>query len=113
MFKEFGQLAGMLKSLPKIREQMEQLQQKLGQITAEGTAGGGMVTVRVNGNMEVIGCQLSEETMRLGDREMLEDLIKSAANQALQKCRQQVAEETSKLATGFGLPPGLDLPGLR
>src|SRR5947209_14593466 len=106
MFKEFGQLAGLMKNLPKLREQMDQLQQKLGQVSVEGTAGAGMVTVRVNGRMEVTGCTISDEAMKLNDREMLEDLIQSAANQALQKCRQQVAEETSKMATGFGLPPG-------
>jgi len=67
----------------------------------------------VNGNMEVVGCRISEETFRQGDRELLEDLVKSAANQALQKCRQIVAEETSKMATGLGLPTGIDLPGLK
>jgi DNA-binding YbaB/EbfC family protein len=112
MFKEFGQLASLMKNLPKIREQMEDLQQRLGQINVEGTAGAGMVTFRVNGRMEVIGCTISEEAMKLNDKEMLEDLIQSAANQALQKCRQQVAEETSKMATGFGLPPGFELPGM-
>src|SRR5437899_3082830 len=112
MFKEIGQIASLLKNLPKIREEAEKLQQKLAQVTAEGDAGAGMVKVRINGKMEVLSCTLSDEAVRLGDKEMLEDLIKSAVNQALQRTRQQVAEETGKMATGLGLPPGMNFPGL-
>jgi DNA-binding YbaB/EbfC family protein len=112
MFKEFGQLAGLLKQLPKIKEEMDRLQTRLAQITAEGDAGGGMVKVRVNGKMEVLSCSLNDEILRLGDREMLEDLIASAVNQALTRVRQQTAEEAGKMASGLGLPPGLNLPGL-
>jgi DNA-binding YbaB/EbfC family protein len=112
MFKEIGQIASLLKNLPKIRDEAEKLQQKLAQVTAEGDAGAGMVKVRINGKMEVLSCTLSDEAVRLGDKEMLEDLIKSAVNQALQRARQQVAEETGKMATGLGLPPGMNFPGL-
>ncbi len=102
MFKGMGQLAGALRNLPRIKEQMEQLQQKLGQIVAEGDAGAGMVKVRFNGRMEMLGCTISEEALKLNDREMLEDLIKAATNQALDKARQQAAEETSKMTAGLG-----------
>lgn len=112
MFKELGQLAGLMKNLPKLQENMQQLQQRLGQVAAEGCAGAGMVRVRVNGRMEVTACLISEETMQLNDREMLEDLVKSATNQALEKVRQLVAEETAKMAGGLGLPPGFSFPGL-
>ena len=57
MFKELGQFASLMKNLPKIREEMDKLQGKLSQITAEGDAGAGMVKVRVNGHMEVVGLQ--------------------------------------------------------
>lgn len=112
MFKELGQLAGLMKQLPKIREEVDRLQQRLGQITADGDAGGGMVKATVNGKLEVLACSISDEAMRLNDREMLEDLIRGAINQAIQKARQQTAEETSKMASNLGLPPGLNLPGL-
>ncbi len=111
-FKQLGQMAGLLQQLPKIKEEMERLQQRLGQLVAEGDAGAGMVKVRVNGKMEVLSCSISEEVFRLNDREMLEDLIKAAVNQALERARQQAAEETGKMAAGFGLPPGLGLPGM-
>jgi nucleoid-associated protein EbfC len=112
MFREIGQFASMMKSLPKIKEEMERLQQRLGQLSAEGDAGGGMVKVRVNGHMEILACTLSDEAVKLGDKEMLEDLIRAAVNQALQRARQLVAEETGKMAAGLGLPPGMNLPGL-
>lgn len=112
MFKDMGQLAGLLKNLPKIKEEMERFQQRAGQLTAEASAGAGYVTVKVNGKMEMISCVISEEAMKLGDREMLEDLIRSATNQALQKVRQQVNEEMMKTAGELGLPPGMNLPGL-
>jgi nucleoid-associated protein EbfC len=112
MFKELGQLAGLMKQLPKIKEEADRLQQRLGEINAEGDAGAGMVKVRVNGRMEVLTCRISEEAMRLNDREMLEDLIAGAVNQAISRVRQQTAEETSKMATALGLPAGLGIPGL-
>jgi DNA-binding YbaB/EbfC family protein len=112
MFKDFGQIAGLLGQLPKIKEEMDKLQQRLGQLQAEGSAGAGMVTVRVNGRFEMVSCALSDEALRLNDREMLEDLIRGATNQALERARQLVAEETRKLAGGFGLPAGLGLPGM-
>jgi DNA-binding YbaB/EbfC family protein len=112
MFKEIGQFASVLKNLPKIREEMDRLQSRLGQITAEGDAGGGMVKVRVNGHMEVVACSLSEDAMKANDKELLEDLIRAAVNQGLQRVRAQVAEETSKMAAGLGIPSGINLPGV-
>src|SRR5271156_6683417 len=99
MFKEISQLAGLMRSLPqlgKLREEVEKLQQRVGQITTEGDGGGGMVKVKVNGKMEVLAITLNDEV--LSDRELLEDLIRSAVNQALDRARQRVAEETSKMA---------------
>lgn len=112
MFKEISQFAALMRQLPKIKEEMEKLQSRLGQLTAEGDAGAGWVRVRVNGRMEVIACELSEDALRTGDREMLEELIKAAVNQALTRVRQQAAEETSRMASGLGLPPGMSLPGM-
>jgi DNA-binding YbaB/EbfC family protein len=112
MLPDLGQIAGLMKNLPKIKEEMDRHQQRLGQVTADGDAGGGMVKVRVNGRMEVLSCVLSEEAMKLSDREMLEDMIVAAVNQAMQRSKQTVAEEMQKLVGGLGLPPGLNLPGL-
>ena len=112
MFKEMGAMFSMLKNLPKLKAQMEEFQQKLGAITAEASSGGGMVTAKANGRMELVGCSLSDEALKLNDKEMLEDLIAAAVNQAMAKVRTLVAEETQKLAGGMGLPPGMSLPGM-
>jgi nucleoid-associated protein EbfC len=110
LFGNLGQLASLMKKLPRLKEEAERMQQRMEQIVAEGDAGAGMVKVRVNGRMVVLSCTLSPEA--LGDREMLEDLIKAATNQALEKVRQQLAEETGRMMSGLGLPPGMNLPGM-
>ena len=113
MFKQIGQIASMMKNLPKMKAAMEEMQQKLGQLTAEGNSGGGMVTAKVNGRLEVVSCVLTEEAMKLQDKEMLEDLIVAALNQALARMAQLRAEETSKLASSLGMPlPGEGMPGI-
>ena len=110
MFKGMGQLAGMLRNLPRLKEEMQQLQQRLAQVTAEGDAGAGMVKVRVNGKYEMTACAISEEAFK-GDREVLEEMVRGAVNQAVERVRQLAAEETRKMATDLGLPPGMPLPG--
>ena len=112
MFEKLSAFAGMIRNLPKMKEELERTQQRLGQLTAEGDAGAGMVKVRANGRMEILGCSISEDAMKLNDREMLEDLIRSATNQALEKVRRLAAEEMSKTMTGMGMPAGMNLPGM-
>ena len=112
MFEKLGQLGNVLRNLPKIREEMQQMQQRLGQITAEGDAGAGMVKATVNGKMELVRLTLGDDAMKSGDRELLEDLIKGAVNQAMGKVRQAIADESGKMASNLGLPPGLNLPGM-
>jgi DNA-binding YbaB/EbfC family protein len=112
MFGQMGQILGLMRNLPKIKEELEKLQAKTAQLTAEADAGGGMVKAKVNGNMEVLRCEVSEELLKMNDREMLEDLVRGAINQAIKKVRQLVAEETTKMGSGLGLPSGMGLPGL-
>src|SRR5437763_1204187 len=112
MFKELGQIAGLMKNLPKIREEMSKLQGKMAQISADADSGGGMVRVRVNGNMEVVSCTFTDEAVKLGDKELLEDLTVAAVNAAMRKVKELVAQETANMATGLGLPPGMGLPGM-
>jgi len=112
MFKEMSQMAGLVGKLPRIKEEFAKFQAKAGQITAEGKAGGDMVTVRVNGKFQVLSCRLNPDSAPLNDREMLEDLIAAATNQALEKVRNLLADEARRVAEEIGLPPGLSLPGL-
>jgi DNA-binding YbaB/EbfC family protein len=114
MFEKLAQIAGLLRNLPKLQEETEKLKQSVGQITAEGEAGAGMVKVKVNGRHEVLKVELTDEA-KSGDRELLEELIRSAVNQAMQKLQGQVAQEYAKLAANMGLPPGMmgmGMPGM-
>jgi DNA-binding YbaB/EbfC family protein len=116
MFKELGAMFSALRNQGKIQEEMQKFQAQIGNITAEAAAGAGYVTVKVNGKLEVLSVKISEEAMKLNDREMLEDLVAAATNQALAKVRQQLAEESAKMAANMGLPPGMlgggGLPGM-
>ena len=112
--KDLGQLVSLMTKLPsmdKIKEEAERMQQRLSEITAEGDAGAGMVKVRVNGRMEIQNCQISNEA--LADKEMLEDLIAAAVNQAIARVGQLRAEETGKMASNLGIPAGMNIPGLQ
>jgi nucleoid-associated protein EbfC len=110
MFGEMGQLMGLMKNVGKMKEEVENLRARIGRIEVDGEAGAGMVKVRMTGNMEMQKITISDEALK--DRELLEDLIVAASKQAVQKAREAVAEETQKMATGMGLPPGMKLPGL-
>jgi nucleoid-associated protein EbfC len=112
MFRELGQFASLMKNLPRIREEMEKMKQQVARMTAEGDAGGGMVRAKVNGHFELLSLTISDEAMRMNDKEMLEDLIRAAVNQAVGKARELMAEETGKMAMSLGLPQGADLGNL-
>ncbi|MFO0936926.1 MAG: YbaB/EbfC family nucleoid-associated protein [Gemmataceae bacterium] len=118
MFKELGGIMNLLNNKGKIQEEMQKLQQTIAQLTCDGTAGGGMVTVKVNGHKNVLSVKISDDALKLNDREMLEDLIAAATNMALNKVTEVVAAETQKMAGTLGLPPGMlgslggGLPGL-
>lgn len=109
MFGGLGQMMGMLKNLPKLQAAMAEMQEKLGKITVEGNAGGGMVVVSANGRQEVTKVAISEEAMKLGDREMLADLVAAAVNMAMNKAREEIAKASQAMAQDAGLPipPGM------
>ena len=104
---------GLMKNLPKLQAAMAEMQEKLGKISVEGNAGAGMVIVNVNGRMEVTKCMISEDAMKLSDREMLADLVAAAVNMAIGKAREETAKASQALAqeAGLLLPPGM-LPGM-
>lgn len=112
MFKEMGQVMGLMKNLPKIQEEFQKFQEGLGKINAEGDAGAGMVRVKVNGFKQVVRVELSDEVLASPDKELLEDLIRAATNQAMEKVQELVNEERNKMMAGLGLPGGAGIPGI-
>lgn len=111
MFKELGSMMSLMKNLPKLQASMLEMQAKIGEITTEGNAGAGMVVVKMNGRFEMTDCRISDEALKLNDRDMLADLILAATNQAMSKAREEVAKVTATMSQEMGLPlpPGLGL----
>ena len=116
MFDGLKGMMSLLGNRGKIQEEVQKFQAQVGTITAEATAGAGYVTVKANGRLEVQSVRISDEALALNDKEMLEDLIAAAANQALNKVREQLAQKSAEMAANLGLPPGMlgggGFPGL-
>ena len=100
----FGNMGNMLKQAQAMQEQLAKLQEQAASKTVEGTAGGGMVTVTVNGAMEVVAVRIDPEVFKGGDADMLQDLLVAAANDALRKARDMVTEEMKSVTGGLRIP---------
>lgn len=101
-----GNMQKMMKQMQKMQKDMQKAQEELAQKTIEGTAGGGMVTVVVNGQKEIIDVKIKEEVVDPEDIEMLQDLVLAATNDAL----KQMDELTNNTMGQF--TKGLNIPGL-
>ncbi len=106
-----GDLMGMMRDLGGLRRKMQEVQERLGTMTAEGSAGGGMVTATVNGKMEVVDLAIDPDVVDPDEVELLEDLVKAAIGQGMAAARDLQREEMQKLVGGMPLPPGM-LDGL-
>jgi hypothetical protein len=87
------------------QQMQEKLQQEIAQIKVEATAGGGMVSVQMDGQKNLLAVRIDPEVA--GDVEMLQDMIVAAANEAVKKVDEEVQGKTRGMLGGMGLPPGL------
>lgn len=92
--------------LKQMQQRMEKIQRELAEEMIEATAGGGVVTVVVNGQQQVMSIKISPEAVDPDDIEMLEDLVMAAINEALNKSREVMAQRLA------GLTGGMRIPGL-
>lgn len=107
MFEGLGKLANlgsMLKQAQQMGGRLQQIAEELKTKRVEGTAGGGLVVVEVNGVGEVLACRIDPSLITSGDRELIEDLVPAAMNQALAKSRELHAEAMKSLTAGIDLP---------
>ena len=101
-----GNMKSMMKQAEKMKVQMDKLQEEAGNKPLEITAGGGMVKVTAKCNGEILSINIEDEIISSGDKEMLQDLIQVAINEALAKGKEEVNSEMSRAATSLGIPPG-------
>jgi len=110
VFKGLGNLANlgsMLKQAQQMGSRLQQITEELKTRRAEGSAGGGLVTIEVNGVGEVLRCRIDPSLVTAGDRELIEDLVPAAINQALGKSKELHAQAMKSMAAGLDVP-GLD-----
>ena len=94
----------MMKQAQQMQAKMAQLQEELAKTEFEVSSGGGMVTVRMNGQQEVLAVKIEDEVFSDGDKEMREDLIVAAINEARQKAADMAKEQMSSLTGGMNIP---------
>jgi DNA-binding YbaB/EbfC family protein len=104
-----GQLAGLMKQAQQMQDNMRKMQEQLASVEVEGQSGAGMVKVVMTCKHDVK--RISIDPSLIGDdKEMLEDLVAAAVNDAVRRVEATVQEKMSGFTEGMGLPPGMKLP---
>jgi len=103
----------MMKQVQKMQEKMDQVQAELENKIVTADSGGGMVKVTANGKQHIVKIEIEKEVVNPDEKEMLEDLVLAAVNQALERSTAMAADEMQKV-TGGMMPniPGMKLPGI-
>jgi nucleoid-associated protein EbfC len=99
-----GDLAGLLKQAQRMQQEMAKTQEALKQKIIEGSAGGGMVKVQINGGMDIVSVEIDPQCIDPKEPEVLEDLVLAATKQALDRAREMAKNELGKLTGGLSLP---------
>jgi len=107
MFGNMGNMSGMMKKVQKLQADMAKLQEELKLRTIETSAGGGAVTVVINGDKQFQSIKIDPSAVDPQDVEMLEDIVLAAINEAIKKVDDMMAQEMGKLTGGLNLPPGM------
>lgn len=94
----------MMKKAQQMQSKMSEVQDELSNKTVDASAGGGVVTVTVNGDQEVVDIDIEPDAMDPEDPEMLEDLILAATNEAMRKIQDLISEEMNKVTGGMNIP---------
>ena len=107
--KGLPNMSNLMKQAQELQSKMAKLQEELENKTLEASAGGGMVTVVVNGRQEILSIKIDPEVVDPDDVEMLQDLILAAVNDGLARAKDMVNQEMGNLTKGLNLP---NIPGL-
>ncbi len=104
-----GGLGNLMKQAQKMQEDLQKAQEELARQELTGEAGGGLVKVTMNGRHEVRRVEI-DDSLLADDKEMLEDLVAAAINDAVHRIADKTKETMAGMTAGLGLPPGLKLP---
>jgi nucleoid-associated protein EbfC len=104
-----GQLAGLMKQAQQMQSNMQKMQEEVGRIEVEGQSGGGMVKVVMTCKHDCKRVTI-DPTLLADDKEMLEDLIAAAFNDAVRKSEAMMQEKMASITAGFPMPPGFKMP---
>jgi len=104
-----GGLGNLMKQAQKMQADLQKAQEELAKAEILGESGGGMVKITMNGRHEVRRVEI-DETLMGDDKEMLEDLVAAAMNDAVHKLEEHSKEQMSAATSGINLPPGMKLP---
>jgi len=104
-----GGLGNLMKQAQKMQAEMERVQQELAEMEVTGEAGGGMVSVIMTGRHDVKRVSI-DDSLLSDDKEMLEDLVAAAVNDAVRKIEQTSQERMAGMSEGMNLPGGMKLP---
>lgn len=97
-------MTDLVKQAQQFQQRLAQVQEQLGLKTVTASAGGGMVTVTVNGRQEVLEIQIERSVIDPDDPQLLQDLVRAAVNDAMRKAKATVQEEMVKLTGGVNIP---------
>lgn len=103
-------LGNLMKQAQEMQAKMQEMQERLADVEISGAAGGGMITVTLNGKGEMRQVKIDPSLFNAEDTEVVEDLIVAAFNDAKAKVEAHMQEEMSKITGGLNLPPGMKLP---
>jgi DNA-binding YbaB/EbfC family protein len=105
-----NQLAGLMKQAQQMQDNLKKAQEALASVEVEGQSGAGLVKVVITCRNEVKRVTIDPSMMADGDKEMLEDLVVAAMNDALRRAEQTASERMSGVTAGLPLPPGFKMP---
>ena len=103
-------IMGMMKQAKDLQEKMQRMQEDVAALSIDGSAGGGLVKVTLNGKSEMKNIKIDPSLLKPDEAEILEDLIVAAINDARGKAEQKLADKMRELTGGLSLPPGMKLP---
>jgi DNA-binding YbaB/EbfC family protein len=103
-------IMGMMGKVKEMQAKMEKMQADIASLEVEGKAGGGLVTVRMNGKGDMLGLKIDPSLFKEDEAEILEDLIIAAHKTAKERAESIAAEKTKELTAGLPIPPGMKLP---